>query len=61
MFNQVPERLDAFYECLDACIDCIAQRMSVDDLRNLIDIYYSDETLTDNQYKILIDIIKEIK
>lgn len=61
MFNQVPEYLDAFYECLDACIDCIAQRMTASDLRNLIDSYYSDETLTDNQYKILIDIIKEIK
>lgn len=61
MFNSVPEYLDAFYECLDACIDCVASRMSVADLRNFIDEYYADEELTDNQYNIFIEIIKEIQ
>ena len=61
MFNSVPEHLDGFYECLDACMDCVATRCSVSDAYAIIDSYYSDEAITDSQYKVLRDILKEVQ
>lgn len=61
MFNQVPEYLDAFYECLECCMDCMASRMSAYELRVTIDGYYANNEITDNQFNILIDIIREIQ
>lgn len=60
MFNSTPEYLDAFYECLECCMDCIASRMSVYELRDTIDNYYANNEITESQYNICIDIIKEI-
>lgn len=61
MFNSIPEHLDAFYECLDYCMDCIASRMSVYELRDTIDDYYANNEITESQYNIFINIIKEIQ
>ena len=61
MFNSVPEHLDGFYECLDACMDCVATRCSVSDAYAIIDSYYADEDITDSQYKVLRDILKEVQ
>ena len=61
MFNAIPEYLDRFYDCLESCMDYMASRCSLDDLWEIIDSYYADEEISDRQYEILRNIIKEIQ